>query len=82
MDTIGGWLSNLFQPRGARFTAEYECSFVMGDKDFMVNILLIGTKAFAVHTQWVNLQIIPSQYVRDESSGKGGYGVFKYLRSN
>ena len=74
------WLSNFFQPRGSRFTSGYDCRFRAGNGEaqtFSVGLFLTGTLAFARHTQWEKLQIIPIAYVTD--GDRAGYGVFKYL---
>lgn len=39
-------------------------------------------RAFAEHTQWEDLQIVPIMRVIDGDSGAAGYGVFKYLERN
>lgn len=79
-------LSNLFQPSDSRFTAGYTCQFQalrQGDEPVTmeVSLFLTGTRHFAEHTQWERLQIIPIAYVADRTTGKAGYGVFKYLET-
>lgn len=74
------WISNFFQPPDSRFTAGYECRFRAGNgeaRKFSVLILLTGTLAFARHTQWERLQLIPIAFLTD--GDRAGYGVFKYL---
>ena len=77
-------LSNVFQPSDSRFTAGYDCRFTArgGEgqvRTVSVGIFLTGTLEFAHYTQWKNLQIIPVEHVVDETRGRAGYGVFKYL---
>ena len=77
-------LSNLFQPPDSTFTAGYQCAFRARTQDgqaqtFSVSLLLTRTLSFAEHTQWERLQILPITYVTDETTGRAGYGVFKYL---
>ena len=77
-------LSNLFQPPDSTFTAGYQCAFRARTPDgpaqpFAVSLLLTRTLSFAEHTQWERLQILPITYVTDETTGRAGYGVFKYL---
>jgi len=77
-------LSNLFQPPDSTFTAGYQCTFRAQTRDgqpqtFAVNLLLTKTLPFAEHTQWERLQLVPIAYVTDETTGRAGYGVFKYL---
>ena len=81
------WISNVFSPSDSRFTAGYDCQFQTKDQNntvhnISVNLLLTGTLAFAEHTKWEGLQIIPITYVVDEMNGKEGYGVFKYLEDH
>lgn len=78
------FLSNLFQPADSKFTGGYACHFAAsagGDIvfDFAVDILLTNTRAFAEHTQWEKLQIVPIALVVDEARDRFGYAVFKYL---
>ena len=77
-------LSNLFQPPDSTFTAGYRCAFRARTQDgqaqpFSVSLLLTRTLPFAEHTQWERLQLLPITYVTDETTGRAGYGVFKYL---
>ena len=77
-------LSNVFQPPDSRFTAGYDCRFtarnVQGQVETVsVAIFLTGTLEFANYTKWNDLQIIPVEHVVDETHGRAGYGVFKYL---
>ena len=44
-----------------------------------VGVFLTRTLEFAEHTKWNGLQVIPVEYVVDETHGRAGYGVFKYL---
>ena len=79
------YLSNIFQPADSVFTAGYDCHFQTendrGDvQGATVSLFLTKTLSFAEHTKWPKLQIIPIEYVVDETSGRAGYGVFKYLR--
>ena len=81
---IMNWLSNLFSPSDSRFTAGYDCRFTArggeGEvRTVSVGMFLTGTLEFAHYTQWKNLQIIPIEHVVDETRGRAGYGVFKYL---
>ena len=81
----GRWMSNLFQPTGSRFLSGYRCAFETasskgGRQTVSVEILLAETRAFAEHTQWEDLQIVPVRWVVDEANDRAGYGVFKYLR--
>lgn len=76
-------LSNLFQPPDSTFTAGYQCAFRAQTQDgqtrtFSVSLFLTRTLPFAEHTQWERLQILPITYVTDETTGRAGYGVFKY----
>ena len=80
-----GWLSNLFQPPGSRFVAGYRCRFATVPPDgtrrtMSVGLYLAETRAFAEHTRWESLQIVPIRLVRSEADGAAGHGVFKYLR--
>lgn len=77
-------LSNIFQPSDSKFTSEYDCYFQarkpQGDvHDIAVGIFLTKTLHFAEYTKWERLQIIPVEYVVDETNDRAGYGVFKYL---
>ena len=77
-------LSNLFQPPDSTFTAGHQCAFRARTQDgqaqtFSVSLLLTRTLSFAEHTQWERLQLLPITYVTDETTGRAGYGVFKYL---
>ena len=79
------WLSNAFQPSDSRFTAGYDCQFTARNdqgqvQEFSVGIFLTGTLEFAHYTKWKDLQIIPVEHVVDETRGRAGYGVFKYLK--
>ena len=79
------WISNLFQPPGSRFAAAYRCRFATrspaGERRAVsVELYLAQTRAFAEHTQWESLQIVPIERVVDRSNGTAGYGVFKYPR--
>lgn len=79
------WTSNLFQPPGSRFTGGYRCRFAVrssaGAREAVsVDLYLAETLAFAEHTQWEELQIVPVERVVDQANGRAGYGVFKYLR--
>ena len=79
------WLSNAFSPPDSRFTAGYDCHFSTRNGDgrieaVSVGIFLTGTLDFAHYTKWKNLQIIPVEHVADETRGRAGYGVFKYLK--
>ena len=81
---IMNWLSNVFSPSDSRFTAGYDCRFTArggeGEvRTVSVGMFLTGTLEFAHYTQWKNLQIIPIEHVVDETRGRAGYGVFKYL---
>ena len=78
------WFSNLFSPSDSRFTAGYDCRFTARDdqgevRTVSVGIFLTGTLEFARYTQWKSLQIIPVEHVVDDTRGRAGYGVFKYL---
>lgn len=80
------FLSNVFQPPDATFTAGYQCAFQAQTRtgqvrEIAVELLLTRTKAFAVHTQWERLQLIPIAYVTDVARNRSGYGVFKYLET-
>ena len=82
---VGRWMSNLFQPTGSRFLSGHRCTFETassksGHHTVSVDILVAETRAFAEHTQWEDLQIVPIRRVVDEASDRAGYGVFKYLR--
>ena len=84
---LGGWMSNLFQPTGSRFLSGHRCTFETasskrGRETVSVDILLAETRAFAEHTQWEDLQIVPIRRVLDEANDRAGYGVFKYLRQD
>lgn len=79
------WTSNLFQPPGSRFTGAYRCRFMVRSsagvrEAISVDLYLAETRAFAKHTQWERLQIVPIQLVVDKANDRAGYGVFKYLR--
>ena len=77
------WASNVFQPAGSRFTAGYDCRFEVGAEATVpvsVSLYLTETQAFAEHTQWEKLQIIPIEHVVDEARGRAGYGVFIYRK--
>ena len=81
------WLSNLFQPPGSRFVAGHRCTFAIRSPDgahrcVSVGLYLAQTRAFAEHTQWTSLQIVPLRLVRDSATGAIGHGVFKYLRED
>ena len=81
---IMNWLSNVFAPSDSRFTAGYDCRFTARNGEgqvqaVSVGIFLTGTLEFAQYTQWKNLQIVPIEHVVDETRGRAGYGVFKYL---
>lgn len=78
LSDLGGWVQNVVQPKGSRFTAGYGCRFEAGDRRFSVHVLLAETRGFAEHTQWEGLQVVPIRRVA--SRGREGYGVFKYLR--
>ena len=78
------WLSNAFQPPDSRFTSGYDCRFTARNgrgqaQTVSVSIFLTGTLEFAHHTKWERLQIIPVEHVVDDTHGRAGYGVFKYL---
>ena len=78
------WLSNVFAPSDSRFTAGYDCRFSARNAEGQVHavsvgIFLTGTLEFAHYTQWKSLQIVPIEHVVDETLGRAGYGVFKYL---
>ena len=78
------WFSNLFSPSDSRFTAGYDCEFtarnVEGEvRTVSVGLFLTGTLEFAHYTKWENLQLIPVERVVDDTRGRAGYGVFKYL---
>ena len=80
-----GWLSNVFQPAGSRFVSGYRCRFATVSPDgsprtISVGLYLAETRAFAEHTRWEALGIVPIRLVRDEAAGVAGHGVFKYLR--
>lgn len=75
---------NLFQPPDARFTSEYDCRFRarrQGDptREISVGVFLTRTRQFAEYTKWTELQIVPVEYVVDETRDRAGFGVFKYL---
>ena len=79
------WFSNVFSPSDSRFTAGYDCRFTAhgGEgrtRTVSVGLFLTGTKEFAHFTKWENTQIIPIEHVVDETHGRAGYGVFKYLQ--
>ena len=81
---IMNWLSNVFSPSDSRFTAGYDCRFtarnVQGEaRTVSVGLFLTGTLEFAHHTKWDNLQLVPVEHVVDDTRGRAGYGVFKYL---
>ena len=78
------WIANVFQPADSRFTSGYECRFRArrnGEQArvISVDIYLTRTLEFAEYTMWEGLQIIPVEYVVDETRDRAGYGVFKYL---
>ena len=78
------WIANVFQPADSRFTSGYECRFRArrnGEQArvISVDIYLTRTLEFAEYTKWEGLQIIPVEYVVDETHDRAGYGVFKYL---
>lgn len=78
-------IENVFQPPDSRFTAGYDCRFQArrkgeGVREFSVSVLLTGTLHFAEHTKWKELQIVPIEYVADETNDRAGYGVFKYMK--
>ena len=78
------WLSNVFQPSDSRFTAGYDCRFTARNgagevRTVSVGMFLTGTLEFAHYTKWENLQLIPVEHVVDDTRGRAGYGVFKYL---
>lgn len=77
------WLQNAVQPTDSRFTAGYVCRFQATDESkvrkFTVRIYLTKTRSFAEHTQWEDLQLVPIRHVLDETNGRDGYGVFKFL---
>ena len=80
------FLANVFQPSDATFTAGYQCAFRAQTQDgqtqtFSVSLFLTRTLSFAEHTQWERLQLLPITYVTDETTGRAGYGVFKYLET-
>ena len=77
-------LSNVFQPSDSKFTAGYDCSFRTRDEagttlEYSVGLFLTNTLAFAEHTAWPTLQLIPIAHVTDAAGGRAGYGVFKYM---
>ena len=79
------WLSNAFQPPDSRFTSGYNCQLTARNEQGQVQsvsigIFLTGTLEFATYTKWKDLQIIPIEHVVDETHGRAGYGVFKYLK--
>ena len=81
------WATNFFQPKDSRFTAGFDCRFQGRDEagevhHLAVAIFLTKTLHFAEYTQWPKLQVIPIAYVVDETSGREGYGVFKYLETH
>ena len=78
------WIANAFQPADSRFTAEYDCRFRarrQGERaqEISVGVYLTRTRDFAEYTKWPRLQIVPVEYVVDETHDRAGYGVFKYL---
>ena len=78
------WLSNMFSPSDSRFTAGYDCRFTargatVQGRTVVVGIFLTGTLEFAHYTKWEGLQLVPVEHVVDETRGRAGYGVFKYL---
>ena len=82
---VARWMTNLFQPAGSGFSGGYRCRFAAvlspGERGAVsVGLYLAETRAFAEHTQWRDLQIVPIERVADEARGRDGYGVFKYLR--
>ena len=77
-------LSNMFQPSDSRSTAGYDCRFTARNdqgqvRTVSVGLFLTGTLEFAHYTKWKNLQIIPVGNVVDDTRGRAGFGVFKYL---
>ena len=87
--TVESWLwlrlSNLFQPAGSKFLAGYRCSFATAairraPQTFAVDLLVAETRAFAEHTQWSDLQMVPIRPIAEATTGRVGWGVFKYLR--
>ena len=83
---IMNWLSNVFAPSDSRFTAGYDCRFSARNAEGQVHavsvgIFLTGTLEFAHYTQWKSLQIVPIEHVVDDTRGRAGYGVFKYLEA-
>ena len=80
------WIANVFQPADSRFTSEYDCRFRAsrnGERaqEISVGVYLTRTLHFAEYTKWKDLQIIPVEYVVDETHDRAGYGVFKYLEA-
>ena len=78
------WIANVFQPADSRFTSEYDCRFRAGRKGERAQVISVGvyltrTLHFAEYTKWKDLQVIPVEYVVDETHDRAGYGVFKYL---
>lgn len=78
-------IGNLFQPADSRFTSGYDCRFRAGRQgerawEISVGLFLTGTRRFAEHTKWKDLQIVPIEPVVDETHDRAGYGVFKYLK--
>ena len=78
------WIENVFQPADSRFTSEYDCRFRARRKGeraqaISVGMFLTRTLEFAEYTKWRDLQIVPIEYVVDETHDRAGYGVFKYL---
>ncbi len=82
---VGVWIANVFQPPRQRFRASYRCAFELVSEDVVevsVVMYLTKTRAFAEHTQWPRLQIVPIAKVADSKRGIEGYAVFKYLRED
>ena len=82
---VGRWMLNLFQPAGSKFLSGYRRTFATAPSErerqsVSVDILVAETLAFAEHTQWEDLQIVPIRRVVDEANDRAGYAVYKYLR--
>ena len=80
------WIGNVFQPADSRFTSEYDCRFRASGNGERARVISVGvyltrTLHFAEYTKWKDLQIIPVEYVVDETHARAGYGVFKYLEA-
>lgn len=78
------WIANVFQPADSRFTSEYDCRFRAARSGERAQVISVGvfltrTLEFAEYTKWKDLQLIPVEYVVDETHDRAGYGVFKYL---